>query len=100
MEIWNDENVAKQTPKPWWMSRTILGGIAAIIAGMLGLSSCEDADLIRELLTQLASVAGGVLAIYGRIKATRAIGALPSYNPSVPPAEAGGGGAGVPDPER
>jgi hypothetical protein len=61
-------------PKPWWLSKTIIGGIAAVIAGMLGLSSADAAEL-TQLFTDAASVAGGALAIYGRIKATRAIGA-------------------------
>lgn len=58
--------------KPWWLSRAILGGAVAIIAGILGLSSADAAQL-TQLLTDFASVAGGVLAVYGRIKATRAI---------------------------
>ena len=62
------------TAKPWYLSRAILGGAVAILAGILGLSSADAAEL-TQLLTDLASVAGGLLAIYGRIKATRAIGA-------------------------
>lgn len=59
--------------KPWWMSKAILGGAAAILAGLLGLSSADAAQL-TQLLTDVASVAGGALAVYGRVKATRAIG--------------------------
>lgn len=62
--------------KPWYLSRTILGGAAAVIAGLLGLSS-EDAAEFTRLLTDFASLAGGALAIYGRVKATRAIALVP-----------------------
>lgn len=60
---------SKAVDKPWWMSRAILGGAAAIIAGIFGLSSADAAQL-AELGADLASVAGGALAVYGRIKAT------------------------------
>ena len=60
------------TEKPWYLSRTILGGAVAVIAGGLGLSSA-DAEEFTRLLTDFASLAGGALAVYGRIKATRAI---------------------------
>lgn len=58
--------------KRWWMSKTIFGAAAAIISGLLGLSSADTVQL-TQLLTDVASVAGGALAVYGRVKATRAI---------------------------
>lgn len=58
--------------KPWWMSRAILGGVTAVVAGAFGLSTADTAEVVR-LLTDTASVFGGALAVYGRIKATRAI---------------------------
>ena len=60
------------TEKPWYLSRAILGGAVAVIAGVLGLSGA-DAEEFPQLLMDLASVAGGALAVYGRINATRAI---------------------------
>lgn len=60
--------------KPWWMSRAILGGAVAILAGFFGLSTADAVDLTK-FLTDAGSLAGGALAIYGRIKAKRPIAA-------------------------
>lgn len=56
--------------KPWYKSKAIRGGAIAIVAGALGLST-GDVEQTAELLTQLASIIGGALSIYGRVTATQ-----------------------------
>lgn len=60
--------------KPWYASKTILGGIVALIAGAAGalgvVVSPEDQDLIVQGVLAIGSAVGGLLAIYGRIRAT------------------------------
>lgn len=58
--------------KPWLTSNAIRGGAVAIIAGIVGLSS-GDLEQIAQTLTDLATILGGVLAIYGRVTATQKI---------------------------
>jgi hypothetical protein len=58
--------------KPWLTSNAIRGGIVAIIAGVVGLSS-GDLEQVIQTLTDLATILGGVLAIYGRVMATQKI---------------------------
>ena len=60
--------------KPWWLiwltSRGVLGGLAAVIAGAFGLGT-EGTASVQEMLTSGVSIAGGMLAIYGRWKASQ-----------------------------
>lgn len=51
--------------KSWWMSKTVLGGLAAIFAGAFGIG----VDEINALITNGVAIAGGILAIVGRVKA-------------------------------
>jgi len=58
-------------------SKTIWGGVVTILAGALGLghytiSSADQAGLV-DLLSSAASVVGGLVAIYGRIVASKPI---------------------------
>jgi hypothetical protein len=60
--------------KPWYMSRTIWGGLVAAGAafgGLFGLS-LEGADqaALTEALLQAVGAAGAVVAILGRLAAT------------------------------
>lgn len=63
--------------KPWWYSRTIWGGIAAVIAGIgqeVGIPmSSEEVSALGESLFSVMTVIGGILAIYGRVRAERTI---------------------------
>lgn len=62
--------------KPWWQSRTIIGAVAAILSAVLGLvlrSDVASSEDIAAILTAAGTVVGGVLAIYGRIKAEKPI---------------------------
>lgn len=68
-------------PKAWYQSKTILGAIVALLAGVAGIagytvSEVEQSSLL-ELLLSVGSAAGGLLAWYGRIKASRPIGPTP-----------------------
>lgn len=57
--------------KPWWQSKTIIGAVAAILAAVLGmvLKTEVGTDELVEILTGIVTVVGGILAIYGRVKA-------------------------------
>lgn len=64
--------------KPWYASKGVVGGIVAVAAGGAALfgysiSPADQASLV-ELAAGLASAIGGVLAVWGRISATRTIG--------------------------
>lgn len=61
-----------QKTKPWYLSRTIIGGIIAGAAGVLGLTDA-DAAQITDMAVSAAAVIGGALSVYGRVKATREI---------------------------
>ena len=60
--------------KPWWQSRTIIGVIVLLLAQVLKLLKV---DIVNEELTQIVTLSldaiGGFLAIYGRVKARKAI---------------------------
>ena len=68
--------------KPWYASRAVWGGIVAAACGLLSLFghqlSPETQAFITEkavqIATAVATVVGGGLAIYGRIKAETKIG--------------------------
>jgi hypothetical protein len=64
--------------KQWYQSKTVWGALIAMAAPLLRhvgveMGLAEQADLADALAT-LAGAFGGVLAIYGRVKATCSIG--------------------------
>lgn len=64
--------------KPWWQSRAVIGGIIAGIgvplAGVFGYAVTDaDADQLTMLIMGLTSTVGGILAVWGRIKATKVV---------------------------
>jgi tetrahydrodipicolinate N-succinyltransferase len=67
--------------KPWWQSRAIIGGavsIGAVVAGLFGFNVDPDTQAVIvdqgvAIGAAVATVVGGVMAIWGRIKATKAI---------------------------
>lgn len=67
-----------QFPKSALQSRGVWGGAAAVVGGLggvLGYSiSPQDVAQLPVLITSITSSIGGLLAIYGRIKATHKIG--------------------------
>lgn len=63
--------------KPWWQSKGTWGGLIAIAAGVAGAFGYtitpDDQTWIVEAVVSIATVAGGVLGVYGRIKASKTI---------------------------
>lgn len=59
--------------KSWYMSKTVWGGVVAILASCADLAGLEvspaDQIGIADGLTALVAAAGGLLAIWGRISA-------------------------------
>lgn len=66
--------------KGFFGSKTIWGGIivlVATVAGFLGFNvSADDQTTLIGYLDQAAVIIGGLLAIWGRITATKTIGKL------------------------
>lgn len=67
----NDDN------KLWYESKAVWGGIIAIgasAAGALGyVIDADTQDKIAELIVLGATAIGGIVAVYGRIKASKTI---------------------------
>ena len=67
--------------KPWYASKTIWGGIIALIAAVLSLFGHQIdpqtqkfiTDQAVQIATAIAAAVGGGLAIYGRIKAEKKV---------------------------
>ncbi len=64
--------------KPWYQSKTIWGALIAIAAPLLGragleVGGAEQAE-IADALTAFAGTLGGLLALYGRLTATKGVG--------------------------
>jgi len=63
--------------KNWWESRTIIAGLVAIIASTLNLFGVElplsEQLILADLAFELATVIAGVVAIWGRVVATKKI---------------------------
>lgn len=59
--------------KPWYQSKTIWGGLIAILAAVLQAGGKEispaAAGDLTEAATTVAGAVGGVLAVYGRLAA-------------------------------
>ncbi|MBP1850896.1 hypothetical protein [Rhizobium halophytocola] len=66
------------TTKTWYTSRTVWGGLIAVAAPLLQLGGLDldqglQGDLADTAVT-LAGAVGGLLAIWGRLAATKSIG--------------------------
>lgn len=61
----------------WYQSRAVMSGIAAVIAGVLGLFGYSmtpgDQESLIALVTAIGAVLSGSTAVYYRIKATKQI---------------------------
>ena len=59
--------------KPWYKSKTVWGGIVALLAGIAGIfgySVGEEAQAtVVESLLAVGSAVGGLIAVYGRVTA-------------------------------
>lgn len=66
--------LAEADPKPWWQSTTVIGGAAVLVSQLASLIGYQvDASLTLEVITSLVGLAGGVVAIWGRIHAVQPI---------------------------
>lgn len=63
--------------KKWYESKTMWAGLAVFgagVAGMFGYSFGEaDQSNLVELVTSAIGIGGGLLALYGRVKATKSV---------------------------
>lgn len=59
--------------KKWWQSKAVWGGLVAVGAGIAGVFGFDVDTQSQEAITQnalaLAGGIGGMIAVYGRIKA-------------------------------
>jgi uncharacterized membrane protein len=66
-----------QDVKPWYLSKTIIGAVItvlALVAGVFGYGiGPEEQAAIADYIVTLGGVVGGLLAIYGRVKADKAV---------------------------
>lgn len=64
--------------KSLFTSKTVWGGIIAVAAGLAGVFgySVSPADQVQAIdaLSGVAAAVGGIVAIFGRVKATKKIG--------------------------
>ena len=77
--VWRKETKhMNDIPKNWYASKTVWGGILALVVPMLGLVlhlNISDAQ-VQEVATDLSLIGGaaaGLWAIYGRLKASAPI---------------------------
>ena len=74
----NEEERDMLEMKPWYQSKTVWGALIAIASPLLGragleVGGAEQAEL-ADALTTLAGTVGGLLALYGRLTATKGVG--------------------------
>lgn len=71
--------------KAWYASRGVWGGVVGVLAGVVTLAGIDLNATIQAELTDIAvgagELVGGVLAIYGRIKAVAAVVLAPKKAP-------------------
>lgn len=65
--------------KSVWSSKAVWGGLIAVVASVLGIwgysvTPADQASIV-ELLTSVAAAIGGGIAIWGRVVASKKIGA-------------------------
>ena len=65
--------------KAWYQSSAVWGGIIAVLAPIVGTFfhmtvSSQDAASLADALAGIGTAIGGILAVWGRVKATKQIG--------------------------
>ena len=64
--------------KKWWESKTLWGSIIAILAAVVQIFGYQiTPEMQQQLLSQITAVTagiGGLIAMYGRLKASKKIG--------------------------
>ncbi|PZP51589.1 MAG: hypothetical protein DI595_08690 [Agrobacterium fabrum] len=73
----NAKDEIMDSSKAWYQSRTIWGALIAVFAPLFSIAGLDlPAGMEGELAEGLVTVAGGIgglIALYGRLSATRAI---------------------------
>ena len=64
--------------KNWWASKTVWGGLIALVAGALGVFGYtllpDDQAALIDGGSAVAASLGGIIAIWGRVCASKQIG--------------------------
>lgn len=64
--------------KSLFASKGVMGGVVAALAGVVGVFGYtitpEDQAALITLIPSIVAIVGGIVAMYGRIKATKKIG--------------------------
>ena len=67
-----------QDTKAWWQSKAVWGALITLVAVIAQLFGVQiDPELQQQAVNQVTAIAagiGGLLALYGRIKADKKIG--------------------------
>lgn len=59
---------------PWWESRTIIGAVVTVAASLAALAGYTiDIGQAIDIVLSLTTLAGGALALWGRIRASTVI---------------------------
>lgn len=70
------QKMAEKDQKPWYLSKTVIAGIITAVIGItsaFGVGIEAEKDAIIDFVLQLATAIAGVVAIYGRMTATKKI---------------------------
>jgi hypothetical protein len=63
--------------KPWYMSKGVWGGLIAMLAAILGdfgyALGADDQVALADIALSIGGALGGLLAIYGRVKASKGV---------------------------
>lgn len=63
--------------KAWYQSKAVWGGLIAVLAAIAGVFGYtiggEDQAALVEAISAAAGVVGGIMAVWGRVKATKSI---------------------------
>jgi len=63
--------------KPWYMSKGVWGGVIALLAAILGAFGyalgADDQAALADIALSIGGAFGGLLAIYGRVKASKGV---------------------------
>lgn len=64
--------------KPWYLSKSVWGGIVALVAVTLSVFGygigADDQAILVDYAVSIGGAVGGLLAIYGRIVASKKVG--------------------------
>jgi hypothetical protein len=75
------KGMAKMNSKNWYESKGVWGGIVAVLAGIMAMAGHSLSPQTQQVIvdngvgiaTAVATIAGGLVAIYGRLKADKVI---------------------------